>query len=127
VAWVDEVCTRLASATGQYDLSPDHLVLCSLSTARQLNQIAGRVQAWPTLESTEVLVTLADGVGPAAITALMRWFDAFPETDLRQRLLRVVTHLPTDEAMQALIDRLDQRTVVPALAEMSKRFPRRAL
>src|SRR5690606_33164179 len=38
-----------------------------------------------------------------------------------------VTHLPTDEAMQALIDRLDQKYVAPALDEMSKRFPRRAL
>jgi hypothetical protein len=122
VAWVDELCAELAVA-GTRVTEPQ--VLCALSTAEQLDRIADLVHPW-VLVSSGVAMTLAEAVGPAAATALMRWFDDV-DADGRRRLLAVVAHLPSDEAVRALIDRMDQKFVAPVLGEMLRRYPRRAV
>ena len=122
VAWVDELCAELAAA-GTRVTEPQ--VLCALSTAEQLDRIADLVHPW-VLALSGVAMTLAEGVGPAAATALMRWFDDV-DADVRRRLLAVVAHLPSDEAVRALIDRMDQKFVAPVLGEMLGRYPQRAV
>lgn len=126
VAWVDELCREVTSPSRSENTpTPSSLVLCALSTAQQLYQVAGLFRS--SVGDMGILTTLVEGVGPAAAPYLMYWFDCASMAEDRQRLLRIVAQLPTDQAMQALIDRLDQKYVAPALDEMVKRYPRRAL
>jgi len=126
VAWVDELCREVTSPSRSENTpTPSPLVLCALSTAQQLYQVAGLFRS--SVGDMGILTTLVEGVGPAAAPYLMYWFDCASMAEDRQRLLRIVAQLPTDQAMQALIDRLDQKYVAPALDEMVKRYPRRAL
>lgn len=77
-------------------------------------------------------------LGADATAELIERFDEFYEEnqeatwmrhtsqDLEQ-ILRLVSWLPTDEAMRALIDRSEHKLVGPVLVAAAKRFPRRAV
>lgn len=77
-------------------------------------------------------------IGADATTDLISLFDRYDETnrdyngtihptqDLEQ-ILRLVSWLPTDEALQALIDRSAHKLAGPILVAAARRFPRRAV
>lgn len=77
-------------------------------------------------------------IGADATVDLISLFDRYDETnrdhnwmihpaqDLEQ-ILRLVSWLPRDEAMQALIDRCGHKSVGPVLVAAARRFPRRAV
>jgi hypothetical protein len=124
IAWVDEECARVASTSG-FRVSP--LLLCSVTTVGQLDLIADRIEPWLTSYEPGTAATVAEGVGPAAAPTLARWFDAESDTKAKKRLLDVLSWLPTDQAFELLIGRLDQKYVPVAALEAAARYPVRAL
>ncbi|MEV4757170.1 DUF4132 domain-containing protein [Micromonospora sp. NPDC049559] len=127
-AWVDADCRELSGVPVGQGGDLGMLLWCAASTPEQLELISGRLQPWVILHDLGLLGTAAEGVGPAIASRLAAWFDQpYLDATGRQRLLSVITALPTDEALRLLLDRLDQKYVQPAVAEAARRYPVRAL
>ncbi|WP_026405249.1 DUF4132 domain-containing protein [Actinomadura rifamycini] len=78
----------------------------------------------------EVVATLLDGVGAEPVVPLLVEALDGPyvsTTDAVARTLGFLAALPRDEAFQALVDRIDEPKVAPALMEAARRFPNRAM
>ncbi|CAM3897752.1 DUF4132 domain-containing protein [Kibdelosporangium persicum] len=73
-----------------------------------------------------VLYTLIEAVGPAVVPRLAAELDTHHHTDFRKRTVSVLAAMPTDEAFLALLDRVAQNKVQPALLAAMKAYPRRA-
>ncbi|MFB4295397.1 DUF4132 domain-containing protein [Actinomadura sp. NTSP31] len=120
--WVDECCALPVSVRPE-----DHwLVLATLGKASQLG-------AAPALSAETsgraVLATMADGVGTAMLGLLLTAVDGTAPLgpDERRHIFETIAALPSDEAFQALIDRIDREHVRAALVAAARRFPARAL
>ncbi|HEX6355997.1 DUF4132 domain-containing protein [Actinophytocola sp.] len=73
------------------------------------------------------LLTLVAATGPAIAPTLAHWFDLdYVLADDQKRLLAALAALPTDEAFEILVRRLDRKYVRQAVIEATKRFPVRA-
>ncbi|MFA1550959.1 DUF4132 domain-containing protein [Actinomadura chokoriensis] len=120
--WVDECC----AAPGE--LGPwggRRLVLLTLGKASQIAATPGFYWGDP---SRALLATMVDGIGPDVLPFLLHELAAANlESADRKHIFEAIAVLPTDEAFQALIDRLDQKHVPGALGEAARRFPVRAL
>ncbi|WP_301178121.1 DUF4132 domain-containing protein [Actinomadura geliboluensis] len=124
--WVDECCAAPLPPRRGVDLTV--LALSSLGSADQL--------AAPPLArglpygraNRALLATLVDGVGPGVLPLLLDAVDGgrLPSDD-RKTVLETIAVLPTDEAFQALLDRLDRKHARVAVIEAARRFPVRAL
>ncbi|WP_433472696.1 DUF4132 domain-containing protein [Spirillospora sp. CA-142024] len=124
--WVDECCAAAAPQARRHDL--DLLVLSAVGDAGQLAaSFPSRGLYWG--QATRALLgTMADGIGPDVLPFLLAEADGrYLESDDRKRIFEAIAFLPTDEALQALIDRLDRKHVRAALGEATRRFPVRAL
>ena len=122
-AWVDEAC---AEAAGNHSRSGDTcLLLSAVSTLDQYARIAPITTVWELERIPRTLPTLVASVGPAIAPALAE-FVQLGSAEFTRKLLGVLGELPTDEAFDLLLDRIDQKYVQPALLEAMKRFPRRA-
>jgi hypothetical protein len=117
--WVDDLCAEL----------PDNLppclaqrVMCSLGTADQVAKFRGTQQPWEWLVRDHLLHTAADGLGPALAPLLADLIDRTADP----LALEVMGILPSDEALKALVERLDRPGVHAAVVEAAKRFPERA-
>jgi hypothetical protein len=80
--------------------------------------------------SLPMLVTAVDGAGPGIAPVIMNFFDgrsSFDDTAKKRWCVEVVARLPTDEAFQLLLDRLDHKLVLPAVPEAARLYPRRAM
>ncbi|WP_327004964.1 hypothetical protein OHA72_59865 [Dactylosporangium sp. NBC_01737] len=104
------------------------LMLASVTTVEHAETLVGGHPPWGLLTDAGLLHTIVDGLGVAAAPMLVRWLDRFASSaDARRSLLPVIAAMPTDEAFQALVERVDGRHVPAALSEASDRFPRRAV
>ncbi|WP_157419904.1 DUF4132 domain-containing protein [Actinomadura kijaniata] len=135
--WVDE-CVR--ERPGQEPHVPGPL-WCSLGSPRQLARLGetGRVRFDDHGVGLEVLLTAAEGIGPAVAPYLAA---ALEETDedvrdyiygtgfnasARRAIFQVLSLLPGDEALTIVADNLDRQGGPEALTAMMERFPERAL
>jgi WGR domain len=104
----------------------DHLVH-SLSTPEQLGQVIDR-GGLPYAITTTLCATLLDGVGVVCVAPVLQWFDRCKRDDgEHKRLYTLLSHIPTDEAFIALLDRLDQPHAKALTAKAMKRYPVRVL
>ncbi|MGI5201354.1 DUF4132 domain-containing protein [Spirillospora sp. CA-108201] len=117
--WVDDLCAELPD-----DPAPclSQRVMCSLGTADQVAKFRTRAQPWERLVTDEVLYTAADGLGPALVPLLTELIDCTADP----LALEVMGILPSDEALKALVERLDRPGVHAAAVEAAERFPERA-
>ncbi|MEV6984166.1 DUF4132 domain-containing protein [Sphaerisporangium sp. NPDC051017] len=100
------------------------VLVAAISMSEHAALIVSHVHAYSVMSS---LATVVDGMGDAAVPALAGWFDEAYDAESQRRLLGVLAELPTDAAMQALLDRIEQKYTQPALLRAAARFPRRAM
>ncbi|MEV0752571.1 DUF4132 domain-containing protein [Streptosporangium sp. NPDC050280] len=123
IDWVDADCTE---AVGLGSGLADCLI-AAISTPAQAALIVDHVSVYQVAHSLALPATLIDGMGAAAVPVLAGWFDGAYGKEDQRRLLAVLAESPTDEAMRALIDRIEHRHAQPALLRAAARFPRRAM
>ncbi len=111
-------------ATGRGD---DLSLYLSGGPADAMRPVVARLQPWLAADDIGMFATVIDGTGPGVAPAWMDWFDnGYAGAAAKQRMLSAVALLPTDEAMQLLVDRLDVKYVQAAFLDAAKRFPVRA-
>jgi hypothetical protein len=77
--------------------------------------------------TTERFVTAVDVLGTAAAPLLARWYgNEWTSPDIQRDCAAVLWRIPTDEAFDLLLDRIEQRHVGPALLSACAAFPHRA-
>jgi hypothetical protein len=119
--WVDECCAAPPDDPIRW------MLLLALSSADQLAALGDWVpRRWWEYPSG-VVPTMIDGLGPAMAPLLIGALEqdlSVPET---RTMLSALALLPSDEAFQALVDRVGRKYVEPALLGAMKRFPVRAM
>ncbi|OLT35566.1 hypothetical protein BJF79_32240 [Actinomadura sp. CNU-125] len=123
--WVDDMC-RPGTIPFEYDWTI-RLAFCALGRP---DQPAALDRPFGHACDHDVVVTLIDGIGADAVVPLL--VDALDGsshgyTEELRMILGVLARLPVDDALRALVDRIGEPEVVPALLEASRRFPVRAL
>jgi len=125
-AWVDECC--LTPPVGNDSAVDRTLLFCALGTPEQIAALGPYARFSWGQWSLDILATTADGVGTDVAPMLV---DALDDdsggADARKMVLGALSRLPTDEAFQIMVDRIDQKYVQSALLEAMRRFPVRAL
>ncbi|WP_433472451.1 DUF4132 domain-containing protein [Spirillospora sp. CA-142024] len=124
VDWVDQSCAASPSSTLGWTL------LASLSTSRQLDLLGDLTRLYTKDCDEGVLVTLADGLGPAAVPVLAAAWDGTPGSVVvtgNWRAIGVLGLLPWDGAFAAMCERIEDRSVQLLLLETMERFPDRAV
>ena len=123
-AWVDEDVATVVSADDDYLAVP---LLAAAGAPEHAVGLPSLVRPFRLQRDPRLLSTFAEGVGPEAATGpLLQWLTQFwpqEDADAWRALLAVIASLPTEPAMQALIERADERDVAPALREAVLRFP----
>ncbi|MBW4718482.1 DUF4132 domain-containing protein [Saccharothrix obliqua] len=122
--WVDEVLDEAIAANAWADWTP---LLASIGTVEQFRRVLDHDYVACNLGNTNVLRTVVDGVGPAAAPVLARLLDGEKQRDARRPLVETLAVLPTDEAFDLLLARVDQPSAESAVIDAARRFPRRAL
>ncbi|GAA0913830.1 DUF4132 domain-containing protein [Nonomuraea longicatena] len=117
--WVDELCDELPDELNWWLL---RRVLCSLGSADQVARFRARERRYDWLDGA-ALYTAADGLGPALVPVLD---DILMITGDGGRVLEVLAALPSDEALDCLVRRLDRNDVHAAVVDVAQRFPERA-
>lgn len=121
--WVAADCAEVSHVNPSLTFG----LVAAISTSEQAALIASHLQAYSITDSLALPATLVDGMGEAAVPVLVRWCDEFYHADSRQRLLGMLAELPTDAAMWALLDRIEDKYTQPAFLRAAARFPRRAM
>ena len=126
-AWVDECCVN-PPATGYDSMVGRTLLFCALGTPGQIAALGPHAKFDWGQWSLDVLATVAEGVGPGIAPMLVGALDdESGGADARKLVLGALSRVPTDEAFQIMVDRVDQKLVQPAVLEAMRRFPVRAL
>ncbi|MEV0407038.1 DUF4132 domain-containing protein [Actinoallomurus sp. NPDC050550] len=126
--WVDDCCANPPSDTEWSLFHNQWMLLCALGSAHQLDLLGGRLSLGWQERSVGIIGTLLEGVGPAAAPMLAGVLDdQDASSDHRRLVLDALVLLPADEAFLAMVDRLDQKFVQPAMLTAMRRFPVRAL
>ncbi|GAA2432163.1 WGR and DUF4132 domain-containing protein [Actinomadura vinacea] len=124
--WADE-----CFADDHPDMSlTTHLQLfCSLSTAEHVADLNSFMLLYREERLPEILATLLHGGGRAAAPALAADLAVhYGDVEAgRREQFEALVRLPSDEALQALVERLDQKDVLPWLTAAADRFPVRAI
>ncbi|MFI0424106.1 WGR and DUF4132 domain-containing protein [Spongiactinospora sp. 9N601] len=123
IAWVDADCAEIAQINRYYA----EVLVAAISTPEQAALIADQVWVYRVACSLDLPATIVDGMGEAATPILARWLDLAEGAEEERRLAAVLVELPTDAAMQALIDRAKHKYGRPALLRAAARYPRRAM
>jgi hypothetical protein len=126
--WVEaDVADAVADADGCRAL----LLLHAARTAGQSAALARLPDPWHLLEDDGLVVTLADGVGPAVAPTLFHWFDSKLARHIgvsaERWLLSVLAALPGDDVIRGLLARSGKSDVRAALHEAIRHFPARAM
>jgi predicted DNA-binding WGR domain protein len=125
-AWVDERCAN--PPTGNDNAVGRTLLFCALGSPEQVAALGPHAKFGWGQWSLDILATTADGIGASVAPMLV---DALDEdsggADARKMVLGALSRLPTDEAFQIMVDRIDQKYVQSALLEAMRRFPVRGL
>ncbi|MFI6866792.1 DUF4132 domain-containing protein [Nocardia sp. NPDC050406] len=102
------------------------LIAGSVTTSEQLEQVPRPRHIWHLTGRAEILRAVVE-TGAAATELLTALLDASGMTLDDQRMMAdLLAHLPTDQALDVLVDRADRPGVRIALLEAMYRFPRRA-
>ena len=120
--WVEDDLASVL-ATGAEDMLVP--LIPSVTTEAQAMAILDVLGVWP-LATPAALHSVAANVGPEVATVLARIFDEC-DADRRRRPLAMLAELPTDGAFRLLLDRIDQRSVPPAVLDAMRRFPQRGM
>ncbi|MFI6601407.1 WGR domain-containing protein [Nonomuraea sp. NPDC050536] len=102
-------------------------LVAAISTPEHAALIVSHVQGHSVMHSLALPATVVDGMGDAAVPVLTGWFDEVYDAESQRRLLGMLAELPTDTAMQALLDRIEHKYTEPAFLRAAARFPRRAM
>ncbi|QKW22959.1 DUF4132 domain-containing protein [Kitasatospora sp. NA04385] len=73
-----------------------------------------------------LVASLADGVGTAAAPLVAAGFNQARGADSTREQAAALVHFPTDDAFRALLAKLHDKHVLPALQEAARRYPVRA-
>ncbi|MGW6445821.1 DUF4132 domain-containing protein [Lentzea sp. NPDC055074] len=99
------------------------MTLCSVSTLQQLTDLKHRWVTWSPLTTHTALHVL----GPAIAPFLAEEIDVPAlDVDRRKVALKLLATLPTDEAFTLLLDRRQEKFVLPSLLAAMAEFPLRA-
>ncbi|MEU5878882.1 DUF4132 domain-containing protein [Spirillospora sp. NPDC047279] len=121
--WVDECCAAPPPGYAQR-----LMLLCSLGTEEQLERLGSWARLVYSDYSVEILGTMAEGVGTAIAPLLAEALDqSHLSSDWRKALFTVLTALPSDEAFELLLARVDEPHFRARVMETMERFPERAL
>lgn len=118
--WVDECCAAPPEDPIRW------MLLLALTSADQLAALCDWIPARWWDYPSGVVATMVHGLGTAMVPLLIEALDrdlSVPET---RTMLSALALLPSDEAFQALVDRVGRKHVEPALLSAMKRFPVRA-
>ncbi|MBG6090767.1 DUF4132 domain-containing protein [Actinomadura viridis] len=119
--WVEEC---LAEPPGRDWIG---LLWCSIG-GEQARRLKGTLPYLTGHTVPAVVATVVEGAGTAVVPALVQAVDADPSGGPdRVCLLEALGVLPCDEAFGALVARMGQKHVLPALTQAMERFPARAL
>jgi len=133
-AWVDEALagwSAVASSRSHPAYFLRLLLLSSLTTDEQLATIADTGLMWASMAGAArpsiAFPSMIEGLGAELLPQLTRWLENESYGHIQQSLIEACSLLPTDAAMNVLLDRLDDRHAMSAATEMVTRFPRRAV
>ncbi|HWO59136.1 MAG TPA: hypothetical protein VNO31_03720, partial [Umezawaea sp.] len=123
--WADELVAEVLG--GSHLVAEHRLFLGVLRTVEQV-RAAFAVDAyrwWAT--DKDVLPTVVCTVGAAIAPVLAELLDDKPGDEPRKLVVEALAWLPTDEAFELLVARVDEKFVLPAVVSAVKRYPVRAL
>jgi hypothetical protein len=123
-AWTDEACAEhAANRPGE---AATRLLVDVVTTAEQLHGLdIGRLD-WTWVYTADI-ADLLHRLGGAAFPVIERHFDGYYYANEKKTLYRALAAMPTDDALTALLDRLDEPAAVGSAMEAAVRFPRRTL
>ncbi|GAA2374885.1 hypothetical protein Cme02nite_04240 [Catellatospora methionotrophica] len=122
--WVDADCREAVRVNTKFA----DVLVSAVSTPEQADLIVSHLSRGFGAGIMSLMATVVDGLGPAhAVPLLAHWFDGAYAADAERRMLGMLSELPVDEAMGALLDRVEHRLAQPYLLQAAARFPRRAL
>ncbi|GAA2264952.1 hypothetical protein GCM10009853_017870 [Glycomyces scopariae] len=123
-AWLDEVCAEIRAR--QPDSAVPNLLLGVITSADQLQGLdcGGVFLYWfQTAGVADLLHRLGADAAPVLEQMFTRWLD----TSDRKVLYRALAAIPTDAALDLILDRLDDPVAMGYAMEAAARFPQRAL
>ncbi|MFJ5881889.1 DUF4132 domain-containing protein [Kitasatospora cineracea] len=126
--WVDECLAELSGHTAAVTRLLRALLLPALGSAGQARRWDAATRGVWLYWTPQLVATLADGVGPAAVPLVAEVLGHYgSEGDRVREYAEYVAEFPTDAAMGELVDRIASRAVRPVLLETVRRFPVRAV
>ncbi|SBT39768.1 DUF4132 domain-containing protein [Micromonospora auratinigra] len=124
----DWVAEDLAAVCAGPDRILGGLLLGSVDDPARFTTLAGRLDVYSIMWDPAFVITGVATVGPAVAPLLAEWFDhEHTGAESQQRLVSMLAALPTDEAMELLLARLDRKYVQAGVLEALGRFPVRGV
>ena len=125
VDWVEECC-KDPDVTGRHNKWRYWLLPCCVSTPAHADLLAQDMKTIRRGFPEDAVATMVHGLGVHAVAPLKAWLPRL-EVEAGKKVLRALAAIPTDEAFQVLVDRLDDKHVQPVLIRAMHRFPVRTL
>ncbi|MFQ3562542.1 DUF4132 domain-containing protein [Streptomyces gramineus] len=124
--WTDD-CVTDEPGYGAAGPQLRSLLLCALDDPAQVARLGSAPQLFWNSWSTELVATLADGLGTACVPFLDEAMKRAHDSDHLRRMASAVAQFPSDDAFRLLLGRLDDKHTRPALQEAMRRYPARAV
>ncbi|MGW1956580.1 DUF4132 domain-containing protein [Streptomyces sp. NPDC001920] len=121
--WVDECCTGEVTD----DPTLQAMLLCSLHSPAQLDHFGDKLNPQWNTWTPAFIATLAEGTGKAFAPLLERALKDAYGSDRTKSIAGALVELPSDDAFEILLGRVDDKHVRPSLLEAMRRYPVRAL
>lgn len=102
-------------------------LLVSSTDPPTIARVATKTRAWDLPNRPELVWGLGAALGPAAAPILSRLLDDTHQATSVKRVLSILSSLPSDEAVLALLDHPKARGVGPAIVDALDRFPVRGI
>ncbi|MCC3764338.1 DUF4132 domain-containing protein [Glycomyces sp. TRM65418] len=123
-AWMDEACAE--HHRHQPSESCTSLLLEVVATGPQLAVLGVKQIGSPWVQAAEI-ADLLHRFGGEAFPAVAHHLDGYIDGNEKKILFRALAAMPTDQAVQALLDRLDESAAAGFAMEAAANFPRRTL
>ncbi|MEV6344651.1 DUF4132 domain-containing protein [Actinoplanes sp. NPDC051851] len=125
-AWSAEISAELISRPARESLKA--LLLTAVTEKKYALPLARALSPYYVLFTPEILYTFAASRSPAVVPALTDWADRdHADAEDRKRLFGLLAGVGGDEAIAALLARLDQPQALPAALDAVARSPRAAV